>query len=110
MNKNYFHRLRCRRTEVERTLCYVEKERRTFERNTEWADRATFECRINLLYRLTDSFRNEISRIDDALKLRDPLRYGLCLSCHDPIEARRLRIYPETEFCFEDTNAVGSGD
>ena len=101
MNKNYFHRLRCRRTEVEKTLRHLENERRTVESNTEWANRAAFESRMNLLYRLTDSFRNEISRINDALKLRDPRRYGLCLSCHDPIEAGRLRIYPETEFCFE---------
>jgi DnaK suppressor protein len=101
MDKNYFHRLRCRRTEVERTLRHLEKERRTVERNTEWADLAAFECRINLLHRLTDSFRTEIGRIDDALERRDPRRYGLCLSCHEPIELERLQASPETRFCIE---------
>ena len=101
MDKEYFHRLRCRRTEVERTLRHLEKERRTVERNTEWADLATFECRINLLQRLTDSFRTEIGRIDDALKLRDPRRYGLCLSCHEPIDLERLQVSPATQFCID---------
>src|SRR6266511_2818923 len=101
MNKNYFHRLRCRRTEVEKALRHLENERRTVESNTEWANRAAFESRMNLLYRLTDSFRNEIGRIDDALKRRDPRRYGLCLSCHEPIELERLQASPETRFYIE---------
>jgi DnaK suppressor protein len=101
MNKNYFHRLRCRRTDVERTLRHLEKERQTVESNTEWANRAAFESRMNLLYRLTDSFRNEIGRIDDALERRDPGRYGLCLSCHEPIEVERLQVGPETQFCID---------
>src|SRR6266545_4547909 len=81
MNKNYFHRLRCRRTEVEKTLRHLENERRTVESNTEWANRAAFESRMNLLYRLTDSFRNEIGRIDDALKRRASVHQLLCFSC-----------------------------
>jgi RNA polymerase-binding transcription factor DksA len=101
MDKNYFYQLGVRRTEVERTLHHLENERRAVESNTEWADLATFECRINLLQRLTDSFRNEIGRIDDALKLRDPRRYGLCLTCHEPIDLERLQVSPETQFCID---------
>ena len=101
MNHNNLDQLCHRRIEVEKTLRHLENERRTVECNTEWANRTAFDSRMNLLYSLTDSFRNEISRINDALKLRDPRRYGLCLSCHDPIEAGRLRICPEAEFCFE---------
>src|SRR6266540_2231830 len=101
MNKNYFHRLRCRRTEVEKALRHLENERRTVECNTEWANRTAFESRMNLLYSLTDSFRNEIGRIEDALERRDPGRYGLCLSCHGPIEAERLQVSPETHFCID---------
>jgi RNA polymerase-binding transcription factor DksA len=101
MDKNYFYQLGVRRTEVERTLHHLENERRAVESNTEWANGAAFESRMNLLYRLTDLFRNEIGRIDDALKLRDPARYGLCLSCHEPIETERLQVSPETRFCIE---------
>jgi RNA polymerase-binding transcription factor DksA len=101
MDNHYFHRLRCRRTEVEKTLRHLENEKRTVESNTEWANRAAFESRMNLLYRLTDSFRNEISRIDDALERRDPRRYGLRLSCQEPIETERLQVSAEAQFCID---------
>ena len=101
MDKNYFRKLHSRKIEVKRTLRHLEKERRTIECNTEWADGATFEARMNLLASLTDSFLNEIGRIDDALKRRDPGRYGLCLSCHEPIEVERLQVSIETQFCIE---------
>ena len=99
MDKNYFRKLRSRKIEVTRTLRHLENERRTVECNTEWAHRAAFEARINLLDILTDSFVNEMGRIDDALMRRDPRGYGLCLSCHEPIEVERLQISAETEFC-----------
>jgi RNA polymerase-binding transcription factor DksA len=108
MVKNYFRKLRSRRVEVRRTLHHLENERRTVESNTEWADRTAFEARMNLLDRLTDSFLNEIERIDDALMRRDPGRYGLCLSCHDPIEIERLEVSAETEFCI-DCQSVAQG-
>jgi len=101
MNYNFLDRLCRRRIEVEKTLRHLENERRTVECNTEWANRAAFECRTNMLHRLTDSFRNEIGRIDDALERRDPGRYGLCLSCHEPIEVERLQVSPETQFCLD---------
>jgi RNA polymerase-binding transcription factor DksA len=101
MDKNYFRKLRSRKIEVKRTLRHLENERRTVECNTEWADRAAFEARMNLLDCLTDSFLNEMGRIDDALMRRDPGRYGLCLSCHEPIEAERLQVSSETQFCIE---------
>ena len=99
MNKNYFRKLRSRKIEVKRTLRHLENERQTVECNTEWADRAAFEARMNLLDSLTDSFLNEIGRIDDALLRRDPARYGLCLSCHETMEVERSQVSAETEFC-----------
>src|ERR671919_2455251 len=101
MDKNYFHRLRSRKIEVKRTLRHLKNERRILECNTEWVDRAAFEARMNLLDFLTDSFLNEIRRIDDALVRRDPGRYGLCLSCHETIEVERLKVNAETEFCLD---------
>jgi RNA polymerase-binding transcription factor DksA len=101
MDKNYFRKLRSRKIDVKRTLRHLENERRTVECNTEWADRAAFEARMTLLASLTDSFLNEIGRIDDALMRRDPARYGLCLSCHEAIEVERLQISAETEFCLD---------
>jgi RNA polymerase-binding transcription factor DksA len=101
MVKNYFRKLRSRRVEVKRTLRHLENERRTVECNTEWADRAAFKARMNLLDCLTDSFLDEIGRIDDALMRRDPRGYGLCLSCHESIEVERLHVSAYTEFCLD---------
>ena len=108
MDKNYFYQLGVRRTEVERTLCHLEDERQSVECNTEWADRAAYESRLDLLNCLADWYRNEITRIDDALTLGNQRCYGLCLACHEPIEAERLQLCPETEFCF-DCQHVGEG-
>ena len=73
MDKTYFDRLRGRRTEVEKTLRHVENERRTVESNREWAG-AAYESRIDLLDCLTDWYREETARIDDALKWDDQVR------------------------------------
>jgi RNA polymerase-binding transcription factor DksA len=108
MDKNYFRKLRSRKIEVKRTLRHLENERRTVERNSQWADGAAFEARVNLLDGLTDSFLNEIGRIDDALLRRDPRRYGLCLSCHETIETEQLKVSAETEFC-TDCQPVAQG-
>ena len=99
MDKNYFHQLRCRRTQVEKTLRHIEIERRTVECNTEWADSDAYESRIDLLERLARWYGDELGRIDDALTLGNQRCYGLCLACHEPIEAERLRLCPETVFC-----------
>jgi RNA polymerase-binding transcription factor DksA len=101
MKKNYFQKLRSRKIEVRRTLRHLENERRTVEGNTEWADQAAFEARLNFLDRLADSFLDEIERIDDALSRRDPRRYGLCLACHESIEVERLQVSAYTEFCLD---------
>jgi len=111
MDKTYFDRLRGRRTEVEKTLRHVENERRTVESNREWAG-AAYESRIDLLECLTDWYREETARIDDALKWDDQGRYGLCFACHEPIEAERMRFCAETELCFDcqqDRERLGTG-
>jgi RNA polymerase-binding transcription factor DksA len=49
---------------------------------------------------LTDWYRDETARIDDVLERGDQGRYGLCLACHEPIEAEHMRFCAETELCF----------
>ena len=101
MDKNYFRKLRCRRIDVEKTLRHIEIQILTVERNTEWADHAAYEARIKLLDRLVSWYRNERHQINDALRWRDPGRYGLCLSCHEPVEAECLQVSPEIQFCID---------
>jgi RNA polymerase-binding transcription factor DksA len=101
MDINYFDKLRSRKIEVKRTLRHLKNERRAVESNTDWVDRAAYESRIYMLDRLAAWYQNERHRIDDALNYGDPKRYGLCLSCHEPIEAEGLQLSPVTQFCID---------
>jgi DnaK suppressor protein len=64
-------------------------------------DQAAYEKRISLLDLLAKWYREEMTKIDDVLGRVQESRYGLCLACHEPIEADRLEIYPEVELCFD---------
>jgi RNA polymerase-binding transcription factor DksA len=97
----YSGKLRRRKNEIEMTLRYLEAERREVEENTEWLNRAAYESRARLLERLTDWYLNEMQEVDRALGRVTENRYGLCLACHEPIEADRLETYPEAELCFD---------
>ena len=97
----YWDKLRLRAIEVERTIRHLEKERQEVEENTEWANRAAYESRVNLLEGLISLYRNEMEQIEKAHSRVEKRSYGLCLACHEPIEADRLEIYPAAQFCFD---------
>jgi DnaK suppressor protein len=88
-----------RRQQVAMALRHVEKERNEAEENTDWLDRAAYESRITLLDRLSDWYAKEIDEIDKALDRVKQSNYGLCLACHNAIEAERLQFFPEAAFC-----------
>jgi DnaK suppressor protein len=97
----YSDKLRLRGIEVERTIRHLEKERQEVEENTEWVDRAAYESRVSLLEGLTALYRDEMNQIEKAHSRVEEHSYGLCLACHEPIEADRLEIYPAAQFCFD---------
>ena len=90
----YTDKLQQRKKEIELTLQHLAKERHEVQENTEWIDQAAYEKRISLLDLLVKWYHEEMTKIDES-------RYGLCLACHEPIEADRLEISPEAEWCFD---------
>jgi DnaK suppressor protein len=88
-----------RRQQVAMSLRHVEKERNEAEENTDWLDRAAYDTRIALLDRLSEWYTREIDEIDRALARVQQSKYGICLACHNPIEAQRLEFFPEAAFC-----------
>src|SRR6266498_2837638 len=88
-----------RREQVTMSLQHVEKERNEAEENTDWLDRAAYVSRIAVLDRLSDWYTEEIDEIDKALDRVKQSNYGLCLACHNAIEAERLEFFPEAAFC-----------
>ena len=97
----YLDKLRLRGIEVERTIGHLEKERREVEENTEWIDKAAYESRVSLLDGLTTLYRYEMKQIEKASSRVEERSYGLCLACHEPIDADRLEIYPAAQFCLD---------
>jgi DnaK suppressor protein len=97
----YPEKLRLRGIEVERTIRYLEEQRREVEENTEWIDRTAYESRVRLLDGLATLYRDEMEQIEQAHNRVEERSYGLCLACHKPIEADRLEIYPAAQFCFD---------
>jgi DnaK suppressor protein len=95
----HFDQLCKRREQVALTLRHVDKEQKEAEQNTDWLDQAAYESRIALLDRLTEWYATEMDEIDKALLRIKQNIYGLCLACHDPIEAHRLELFPEAAFC-----------
>jgi DnaK suppressor protein len=51
------------------------------------------------LHLLSDSKREEIIKIDEALERLKEGTYGLCVKCGKPIEIERLELRPYTRFC-----------
>jgi len=99
MNATYAEKLQQRRKVVDVTLRHLERERREVEDNPEWIDRGGYEGRLSLLDELTRWYQEETAQIDRVLDRSQGARYSFCLACHEPIEADRLEICPDAEFC-----------
>jgi RNA polymerase-binding transcription factor DksA len=80
-------------------VSHLAKEQQEVERNTDWLDQPAYENRVKLLDRLDNWYRTEMAQIDKALGRIEHRNYGLCVACHQPIDARRLESAPEAEFC-----------
>jgi DnaK suppressor protein len=100
-NEQYYDKLTRRRSETTRTLQHVQREQRTVDENKDWIDKAAYESRCRLLGSLADWYANETARINAALMRITEGRYGVCLGCRAPIDARLLETIPETAFCAE---------
>jgi len=95
----YQDKLRQRREQVSITLKHIETQQKEAGDNTDWLDQAAYESRMGLLDRLTGWYRKEMADIVEALERIAQDRYGLCLACHNAIEAERLDSSPQTAFC-----------
>jgi len=97
--ENYYDLLRKRRNEIMLTLAHVQKEQRAVDENKDWIDRAAYASRVHLLDNLADWYVNERGSIDDALIRIAEGKFGICLACHEPIDACRLESTPQAIFC-----------
>lgn len=99
--RQYEEKLLRRKHQIRAVLARIEKESRelTEERAFDWLDQARDVSEVRLCDRLSEGYLDELERIQTALRRILAGRYGFCLACHEPIEARRLEMFPATEFC-----------
>lgn len=63
------------------------------------ADQGLTDNLGEFLHLLSDSKREEIMKIDEALERLRVGTYGQCLECGEPIDIERLELRPNTRFC-----------
>jgi formylmethanofuran dehydrogenase subunit E len=95
----HFDELRKRREQVAMTLRHLGKEQAEVERNSEWANRAAYEKRSNLLARLYTWYATEIDEIDRVLTRGKPGRHSRCAACHELIVELSAADAPGSEIC-----------
>ena len=69
------------------------------EREPDWEDAAAIATTAARLETLGETERDELIRIDEALKRMERGSYGTCTVCHGPIERERLEAVPEADRC-----------
>jgi DnaK suppressor protein len=62
-------------------------------------DRASFEADLNFTLRIRDRERRLIQKIENALDRIDEGTFGICETCGDEINRRRLMARPVTTMC-----------
>lgn len=65
------------------------------------ADSGLTDNLSEFLHLLSDSKREEILKIDEAIERLDKGRYGLCLECGEEIDRERLELRPFTRYCID---------
>ena len=63
------------------------------------ADRASMESDRNFILRLRDRERRLIKKIKEALERIEEGEFGICESCGEEIELKRLEARPVTTLC-----------
>ena len=63
------------------------------------SDLATTELSQNLIFKLRDRERQLLNKINEALARMDQGHFGVCESCEEPIEPKRLEARPVSTLC-----------
>jgi DnaK suppressor protein len=65
------------------------------------ADEASDAYERYLLYDLSISEKEELDDINDALRRIDDKTYGICESCEEEIESKRIDAKPYARYCIK---------
>jgi len=63
------------------------------------ADKATSSYAKEFLFSLSNSERETLQLVEEALLRVDGARFGTCQVCSDPVERKRLEAVPWAKYC-----------
>jgi DnaK suppressor protein len=97
----YRKKLQSRRDDLVQLIARTEEAGRTADEDTtvDLADKAANSYTKEFLFGQTDTDRNTLQLIEDALARIRSGAYGLCVSCEDEIQQKRLEAVPWTRHC-----------
>jgi DnaK suppressor protein len=97
----YKKKLQARREDLVQMIARTEEAGRTADEDTtvDLADKAANSYTKEFLFGQTDVDRTTLQLIEDALARIKGGRYGLCVSCEEEIQQKRLEAVPWTRHC-----------
>jgi len=73
------------------------------------ADKASTSYTKEFLYSLSNTERNVLQQVEDALERIDEGEFGVCDECDEPIQKKRLEAVPWARHCLACQEAVDKG-
>ena len=97
----YKKKLQARRDELMKSIARTEEAGRQADEDTtvDLADKAANSYTKEFLFGQTDTDRSTLQLIDTALSRMKAGSYGLCASCENEIQVKRLEAVPWTKHC-----------
>ena len=98
--EKYRHRLEQERVDLRSLLSRTKNAGRAADDSPEdVAERAANSYNKEFLFHQSDSERNHLHLVEEALERVKGRNFGLCQDCGDPIDRKRLDAVPWTRYC-----------
>ena len=97
----YKKKLQARREELLKTIARTEEEGRTADDDptVDLADKAANSYTKEFLFGQTNTDRNMLQLIDEALDRIKENTYGTCVECEEELQQKRLEAVPWARYC-----------
>jgi RNA polymerase-binding transcription factor len=97
----YKKKLQARREELTKTIARTQEEGRTADddQTVDLADKAANSYTKEFLFGITNADRKILAMIDAALKRIANDEYGVCASCQEELQQKRLEAVPWAKNC-----------
>jgi DnaK suppressor protein len=101
--EHYRKQLLAKQEEIRRMVARSDEDGREVDREItqDLADRAANSYTKEFLFHQSDDNRRILNLIQEALHRSEDGTYGLCVECHEDVQAKRLDAVPWARHCIE---------